>query len=238
MLVYLDFLLTGARQAKGLAVVIDVFRAFSTAPYAIQAGAERIVPVATLDHARQLREEHPDWLLMGERKGVKPEGFDFGNAPTDFLDIDLAGRTLVHTTSAGTKGLFAAYTESEATEVVAASFVTAGAIIEHVRARNPEHISIIAMGGSGVERRPEDDLCGIYIKNALEDFPNSFEALERHLRTVSSAQKFFNPEVEWATEKDFEMIMALDAFDFVLRLAPEEDGVSALRPIAPGTPPK
>src|SRR5512138_2226008 len=92
-------LLEGAKQAKGLTVIIDVFRAFSTACYAFGNGIRRIYPVGDLDIAYQMKSEHPDYILVGERFEQKPEGFDFGNSPSQLLEASLEGKTMVHTTS-------------------------------------------------------------------------------------------------------------------------------------------
>ena len=78
----------GARNARGAVVIIDVFRAFSTACYAFANGARRIIPVADIAHARKLRESDPGLILMGERGGKKLPGFDFGNSPTEIRDAD------------------------------------------------------------------------------------------------------------------------------------------------------
>ena len=69
----LDFV-TGARAATGIAVVIDVFRAFSTACYATAGGA-RVVPVADIDEALALGARHPDWFLAGELASARAEAF-------------------------------------------------------------------------------------------------------------------------------------------------------------------
>ena len=98
----------GAAQAKGVTVIIDVFRAFSFESWALHNGAEAVYPIADINAAYELHREHPDWLLAGERKGIKQEGFHFGNSPWEIHDLDLTGRSLVHTTSAGTQGLIAA----------------------------------------------------------------------------------------------------------------------------------
>ncbi len=83
------------------------------------------------------------------------------------------------------------------------------------------------MGTGGVEPTPEDMMCSLYLKNALEEFPNSIEALRRFLRTVPSAQKFFDPaQAHFSPEKDFELCLELDRFDFVLRAQWEKQGES------------
>lgn len=206
--------LDGARLAKGLTVVIDVFRAFSVACYAAGNGAEKIVAVSKEETARSLHKENPDFVLMGERDCVMLPGFDFGNSPTEIKDEDFTGKTIVHTTSAGTKGLAAC---TGADEIITGSFVNAQAIVDYIDKKSPEWVSLVAMGTGGVERSMEDTMCSMYIKNALEDYANSFEALKRFFRTIESAAKFFDPEKDFAPEDDFELCLDLDRFDFVLR---------------------
>ena len=75
-------LIDGAKQARGLTVIIDVFRAFSVACYAFGNGARKIISVGDIDLAYKLKKENPGYLLIGERGGKKPKGFDYGNSPT------------------------------------------------------------------------------------------------------------------------------------------------------------
>ena len=103
----LDFV-DGARAARGLAVIIDVFRAFSLEPYAAAAGA-RLLPVAEPEHALELKRRHPDWLVAGERNARRLPGFDYGNSPHEITSRPLKGVTVVHTTHAGTQGLVNAH---------------------------------------------------------------------------------------------------------------------------------
>src|SRR5215204_2119164 len=96
--------LKDADKATGLAIVIDVFRAFTTEAYIFANGASKIIPVLDLEEAYKLKKENPEYLLVGERKGIKPEGFDFGNDPSEVVNVDFTGKTIIHTTSNGTKG--------------------------------------------------------------------------------------------------------------------------------------
>src|SRR4029450_5197744 len=136
-------LLSGAREARGLAVVIDVFRAFSTAAYAVDRGATEVVLVGPVEDAFAPRRPWPDALLMGEVRGRRVAGFDFGNSTSAIARADLRGRRLIQRTSAGTQGVVAA---SGADEIVLGSFVCAAAIVRHVRARAPAIVSLVAMG--------------------------------------------------------------------------------------------
>ena len=75
-------LLSGAKDARGLTVIIDVFRAFSLECYLYDLGAALVRPVGSIEEARTLHEKIPGSLLIGERSGIKVEGFDFGNSPS------------------------------------------------------------------------------------------------------------------------------------------------------------
>lgn len=104
----IDSLAASAGRARGAVVIIDVFRAFTTAAVALANGAEAIVMVEDLDTALALRARGVGRICIGERRGVKPMGFDFGNSPHEIRDVSFAGDVLIQTTSNGTKGVLAA----------------------------------------------------------------------------------------------------------------------------------
>ena len=81
MEVRIGSLLPGAREAEGTVIIIDVFRAFTTAAVAFSRGAEKIILVAEVEEALELRERGVGDLCIGEVAGERPEGFDFGNSP-------------------------------------------------------------------------------------------------------------------------------------------------------------
>ena len=209
-----DFV-AGARSARGLAVIIDVFRAFSLAPYAFARGARAIVPVADVEEARELKRLHPDWLLIGERHARPLPGFDSGNSPADLERFDLRDRTLVHTTHSGTQGLVAA---SGADEVITGSLVNAGAIVRYIRQRAPAAVTLVRMGKKAQERCAEDDLCAQLLEQRLAGEAPSVTDVSQRLRGADSAAMFFDPACDWAPQRDFELCTQVDAFDFVLRL--------------------
>ena len=97
-------LVEGAKEAKGLTVIIDVFRAFTVETYLTRNNAAKIIPVSGVDFAFAYKEKHPDAILCGERKGIKIDGFDYGNSPSQIEHVDFTGKTVIHTTSAGTQG--------------------------------------------------------------------------------------------------------------------------------------
>jgi len=221
-------LLDGAKKAQGLTVIIDVFRAFSTACYAFDAGIQRIYPVGDLEKAYQLKQDNPDYILVGERNEQKPEGFDFGNSPSQLLEADLNGKTMVHTTSSGTQGIANA---TGASEIITGGFVNAGAIIRYIRKQNPDKVSLVCMGYSCQYPTDEDTLLAVYIKNELEGKINNFQEMVEQIRKGDGA-RFFAPEKqEWAPVADFDLCLSLNRFNFVLKVE-QGNGLNFLKKIS------
>jgi 2-phosphosulfolactate phosphatase len=223
----MDFV-EGARKARGVAVVIDVFRAFSVACYAYARGAKRVVPVAGLDVALALKREHPEYLTIGERGGKKVDGFDFGNSPTEISEADVRGRTIVHTTSAGTQGLTNA---SQADVVLTGSLVNAAAICAYIEFLAPERVSIVRMGKAATERSAEDDLCAEVLRARLSGDGYDVSSVRDRLRESPAAKMFFDPAATWAPESDFDLCTDVDRFGFVLRLSNGGPGTAFLEKI-------
>ena len=213
-------LLEGARAAKGVAVIIDVFRAFSVESYLFAHGVNKIIPVADLKIAYEYKEKNPDFLLAGERGGAMCDGFDFGNSPAQVVGKDLSGKTVVHTTSAGTQGLFGA---KDAEVVLGASLVNAAATAKYIKDNGFSDVTLVCMGLAGEEETEEDNLCAEYIKSILMDEPISLEAGIENLKVTSGA-KFFDKENTVFPEEDFYLCVEADKFPFALRLVTEENG--------------
>ncbi len=222
-------LLEGAQEAQGLTVIIDVFRAFSTACYAFGNGIQRIYPVGDLEMAYHLKKLHPEYLLVGERNEQKPEGFDFGNSPSQLLGAELCGKTMVHTTSSGTQGIA---NSTGADEILTGSFVNASAIVKYIRKQNPAIVSLVCMGYSCQYPTDEDTLLAVWLKNELEGISNDFPAMVEQIRKGDGA-RFFSPEKQdWAPEADFDLCLSLNRFNFVLKVE-QENGLNFLRKIEP-----
>ncbi|TES91495.1 MAG: 2-phosphosulfolactate phosphatase [Candidatus Cloacimonadota bacterium] len=221
-------LVEGAREARGLTIVIDVFRAFSVACYVFGNGAKRIIPVDDLEIAKEIKMKNPDYILMGERGGKKPEGFDYGNSPTQIEHVDFSDKVIVHSTTAGTKGLVNA---KNADEIITGSFVNAHAVIGYIVAKELEEVSLVCMGKAGIAPSDEDTLCAQYLKNVLENRPHDFQKTIDYLRSYESAQKFFDPEMPWAPERDFELCLSLNKFPFVLKTEPYRNGLICLKKV-------
>lgn len=205
----------GARAARGIAVIVDVFRACSTLACAFAAGAARVLPVAEVAEAERLRARLPGALLAGERHARPLPGFDAGNSPTEVAALDLRGRILVHTTHAGTQGLLHA---TGADEVLTGAFVNLSAAAGYIRARCPEQVSLVRMGHEARERCAEDDLCARCLVDLLEGRDPGLEQVPELLRDAPAARKFFDPACDYAPRGDFDVCADVDRYGFVLRL--------------------
>jgi 2-phosphosulfolactate phosphatase len=220
-------LLEGAKNAEGLTVIIDVFRAFSTACYAFELGAEKIIPVGNIDVSYELKKNNPEYVLVGERNEQKPEGFDFGNSPSLLAKEKIDGKTIIHTTSSGTQGIANA---TNANEIITGSFVNAGAIVKYIQLKNPQTVSLVCMGYACEYPTDEDTFCAEFIKNELEGKPNYFEKMVETIRNGSGARFFDHEKQDWSPKEDFDLCMKLNRFNFVLKVE-KENSVSYLRKI-------
>ena len=215
-------LIEGAKQAEGLTVIIDVFRAFSLECYLYDMGVKEIRPIGSIEDAFALSEKIPNSILVGERKGKKCEGFDYGNSPSAVDREHVSGKTVIHTTSAGTQGIVNA---QNAEEIITGSLVNAKAIVSYIKSKNPETVSIVSMGTRGIRTNPEDELCAEYLISLLEDreMPDIEERIAS-LRT-NGGEHFFDPDnQEVFPEADYWMCIKHDQFPFVIRVEKDELG--------------
>ncbi len=128
-----------------IAVVLDILRASSTIVTALGNQALRVIPVVEPQEAFQLRHKAGDCILGGERKGYKIDGFDLGNSPAEYSEENIAGRTIVLSTTNGTK---AALWAKEACKIIIGSFLNMDAVCDHITSR-PNDITIVCAGREG-----------------------------------------------------------------------------------------
>ena len=210
-------LVEGARQAKGLTVIIDVFRAFTTESMIMTRNAEKLLPVGDIETALQYRDTHDNVVLCGERGGAIIDGFDFGNSPSQVVRANFTGKTVVHTTSAGTQGIVNA---TGADEILGGCLLSAKAIACYIKKQAPEQVSLVCMGLAGKRPTDEDTLCAEYIKSLLEDRPLPDLQERLHRLAETDGAKFFDPAQQSVfPEEDFHISTDVDICPFVLRFS-------------------
>ena len=225
-------LLAGAHQAEGVAVVIDVYRAFTSAALMTHLGAEKIILLAEAEAVLKLKREK-GYLAVGEVDGKKVPGFELGNSPSRILAAGrdfFAGRTVAQRTSAGVTGAVAAARRSEA--VILGSYVTAAAIARYIGGLPPppEVVSLVAMGADGQEVTPDDEACADYLEHLLTDRPYDHTAALRRVVEHECTQKFLRGDQPHFPPTDPLYCLQRDVFDFVL-VAAQEDGQLVARRI-------
>ena len=225
MEIRIESLLDGARRAKGTVVIVDVFRAFTTAAVALARGAGRIIMVAEIAEALRLRDQGVGEICVGEVNGIKPEGFDFGNSPHEMMQASLQGKVVIQSSRAGTTGVAAA-TQAEA--VYAGSFVVAEATAEALRRDDPPRVTIVAMGWNARVRTDEDELCALYLRNLLQGRRPDAEAVRRLVLASGEAAKFGDPQQPHFHRENLEIALEIDKYDFAIRVV-KEDGFLVAR---------
>ena len=137
----------------GAVVVIDVLRASTTIVHALEAGAEEILPCLEIEEARAMAQGFPpgQCVLGGERHGLPIEGFDLGNSPTDYTLERVAGKSVIFTTTNGTRAMNHARL---AARVLIGAFVNASAVYNQLLGE--ERIHLLCAGTEG--QFSEDDI--------------------------------------------------------------------------------
>ncbi len=211
-------LLSGARKAKGIAVVIDVYRAFTCAALMMHLGAEQIALHADPQAIMQLKTQK-GYLAVGEVGGKMVDGFDLGNSPSRILAAGrdtFAGRSVAQRTSAGVTGAVAASRQADV--VVLGSYVTAGAIARYIRELSPPPrvVSLVAMGSDGKRPTPEDQACADYIEHLLAGRAYDHVAALQQIIAHESTQKFLRGQHEHLPPTDPVYCLQRDVFDFCI----------------------
>lgn len=138
-------------------VVFDVLRATSTFVTALHNGAKEIIPVSEISEALEIKKKKLDVLLAGERDGLRISAseidFDLGNSPREFTREKIGGKTIVSTTTNGTRALRAC---ANAKTVLAASFLNMSATAKFLQQKNFENISLVCAGTR--ENKADEDI--------------------------------------------------------------------------------
>jgi 2-phosphosulfolactate phosphatase len=198
----------GARQARGMVVVIDVLRSFTVSAYALAAGARECLLVATVAEARALGARISGSLLSVEEDALPVPGISISNSPTQIKAAELKDRVLIQRSSAGTTVMAAC---EAADEMYAASLVVARATVKVCLSKNPRALALVASAD-----HPEDHACARYMEGLMRGDQPDLERLlqplrdsERYARAVSGRWPGFPPS-------DLELSLAADRFDFAM----------------------
>lgn len=125
-------------------VVIDVLRATTSICTALANGAEAVIPVASRDEARAMREK--GYLVASERDGQRLDFAHFGNSPGEFTPSRVGGQQVVYCTTNGTKAITSA---GRARAVLIGAFVNLSALVEHIAREQQGDVLFYCSGWKG-----------------------------------------------------------------------------------------
>lgn len=210
-------------EAKGLCVVIDVLRAFTTAAFAFASGAEEIIFVSTPEEAFKKHKQDPSLLLMGEQEGQRIHGFHFENSPIEIKNAVLTGKRMVQRTSSGTQGVIGC---SHASQILVASFVVADATIKRILELKPTHVSFIATGRTNGD---EDVALAEYLQSKLigESSMNVDSILDR-VRSSPAAKRMIDGPISYPNAvHDLELALQINRFPFAMEVSQRNEELIA-----------
>ncbi len=170
-------------DGKSTVIVVDLLRATSVISTAFMEGVEAIIPVQTLDEALAYKGKE-GYIVAAERNAKPIEGFDYGNSPFHYINADVAGKTLVLTTTNGTKAIYNAREH----KVITASYINIEAVAEHLIAENNDVI-ILCSGWKKVFNLEDPIFAGSLAKLLLESdkYESNCDSMFASIQLLKSA---------------------------------------------------
>jgi len=183
--------------AGGTVVVIDVLRASTTIVHALEAGATEVVPCQEVEEARAVAARLPRGgvVLGGERRGLPIEGFDLGNSPEEYLPGRVEGKTVVFTTTNGTRAIFRA---RQAQRVLIGAFVNASAVLEQLLRQ--EQIHLLCAGTRGQLSRDDVLLAGMLVDRILRQGDPDYQQNAQAVTARETWRQAFAPPADLPAE--------------------------------------
>mgnify|MGYP000471626997 CR=1 FL=1 len=210
-----------------IVVVVDVLRASTTITAALARGAEKVLPLATVDKVKKSAKEYPQGkvLLCGEREGIRIPGFDLGNSPHEYEDSIVQGKILLYTSTNGSRMLVKT---KKARKVYVGSFVNMSAVVKRL-VMDGIDCFIVCSGREG-KFSLEDTVCaGMIVDRMRENSPKGFVQLTDEALVANIVYEHFSNDlnkminqsfhgrylVELGMKSDLSFSISLDLYDTV-----------------------
>ncbi len=200
-----------------IAVIIDVFRAFTTAAYILEKGPSSYTVAVQQNVIVQLAARCINPLIVGKPEmGMEGELFQVPNSPTRVKKLEIAGRDVFHRTEAGVQGVLYSQEALQADVVLVAGFANASATIHYIKQFQNPHVTFVPMGHRGLTPSLEDDLCAQCLSAFLEGKTFDLKPYKPQLKEGSGSY-FFSADQWQYPEKDFKRCLKKDSFSFAIR---------------------
>jgi 2-phosphosulfolactate phosphatase len=203
--------------SNSIVVIIDVFRATSTIATALYNGAVKVIPVSSVQQCIEIG-KMLNAVTAGERDGKIIEGLQYGNSPAEYPDTFIKGKTLVLTTTNGTRLLHMAL-EKDATEIITGSFPNLSAVCDYLI---KEKKNVILACSAWKDRfNLEDTLfAGAVIEKVKHDFiihcdsslmaENMYATQKKNLYTFIQKTTHWHRLASYGLEKELEYCVTTD----------------------------
>ena len=178
-------------------IVLDVIRATTTQSVMLDQGAARILVASTVEEAKEAAQKIPGRLLCGERNVQPVPGFDYGNSPVQFSQVDLTGRELIMTTTNGTRAFYAC--PSDATRLAGSFYNAEAAALKALEMAKDQggNISLVCAGELDYFAL-DDAVCAGYLALELHRLQGQVLPLDLHesvLAAIALYEAFEPPKV-------------------------------------------
>ncbi|MFU0825509.1 2-phosphosulfolactate phosphatase family protein [Clostridium sp.] len=203
-------------------VIIDILRATSVIITALNNGCNEVIPVVDVEDAKNLvKDSREKYILGGERNALKIDGFDFSNSPLEYTEDIVKNRTLVMTTTNGTKAIHGTL---GAKHILIGAFINAKAVAQKAIELNND--LVIVNAGTRGEFSMDDFICSGYIiecilKNACVDL-SDIAATAHYIYTQNtdilgflSKARHYKVLMNLGLQKDIEYCCKTDIIDIV-----------------------
>ncbi|MDN3587925.1 2-phosphosulfolactate phosphatase [Pedobacter aquatilis] len=150
---------------QSIVVVIDILRATSSITYGIENGAEAIIPVANVEDCLTFADK--GYLLAAERNGEVVTGYDFGNSPFSYTKEKVEGKTIVLTTTNGTKALHLA--NKRAHQVVIGSFLNLDSLCAYLASQD-KNVLLLCAGWKDLFNLEDTLFAGAVVNQLRKNF--------------------------------------------------------------------
>ena len=199
-----------AVSSKESIIIVDTIRASTTYVNAFASGAVRIVPCSSREHLDKNMKNYPDALKSGERLCRKIEGYDLGSSPEEMSNADLTGKTILSSTTNGSKMVVAS---SASPLVIMGSFCNSNAVVEFMKKRLTD-VSIVCSGRLG-EEVIEDNLCAEYLEHKFNSNSKHFRLTPSEISEECKKSPSYDMLVSADLENDFNFCMKIDSHSIV-----------------------
>ena len=175
-------------------IVVDVIRATTSMAVMFDQGAARVLVAGSIEQAREAARAVPGRLMCGERNVQRIPGFDYGNSPVQYSQLDLSGRELIMTTTNGTRAFYAC---PEQAPRLAGSFYNAGALTAYALglAKMREGDIHIVCSGESDYFGLDDAVCAGYLALELQRQQTGIQLWDSASAAIALYEAFKPPRV-------------------------------------------